>query len=364
MAGLLSDVRVLDLSAVGPASRAAGWLADYGADVVKVAPPVDAVTPPPHAYSGGRGTRLVRVDLKSDGGREVFLRLAEVTDVVLESFRPGVADRLGIGYEAVRACNRGVVYCATSGYGRGGERAGWAGHDLNYLAAGGFLAGSEPGEGGKPPLPGTTVADSAAGGLQAVAAILAGLVGRARTGEGCYLDVSITDGVRALMALQVDAYLATGEAAVPGSAPLGARFACYDTYQAGDGGWLTVAAIEGKFWANLCERLGLADCVGAQYDPSRQSELRSRLAQAFATRSRDEWAALLGPADTCVAPVLSVPEVAAEAAGSARRLPPLLAGTVRADDGGLGRAATTEVLAELGFSAATIDELRAAGAVR
>jgi alpha-methylacyl-CoA racemase len=188
MSGLLDGITVLDLASVGPAVRASGWLADYGASVIKVGPvPRDAstqITPKPHYYSGGRGTRTVQLDLKADAGRETFLRLAESADVVIESFRPGVVARLGIGYDDVKGRNPRIVYCSTSGYGQSGPRAQWAGHDLNYLAVSGFLATGERGLDDKPMVPGATVADSAGGGLQAVAAILAALVARSRTGEG------------------------------------------------------------------------------------------------------------------------------------------------------------------------------------
>src|SRR5690606_30727943 len=150
------------------------------------------------------------LDLKAAEGRAAFLDLAAHADVVLESFRPGVADRLGIGYDAVREVNDTVVYCATSGFGQRGRKAQWAGHDLNYLAFGGYLHCGERAPGGKPALPGATVADIAAGGMQAVMAILAALVRTQRTGEGAYLDVSIADGVLAMMGLYVDEYLATG----------------------------------------------------------------------------------------------------------------------------------------------------------
>jgi alpha-methylacyl-CoA racemase len=334
--GLLDGVTVLDLSRVGPASRASAWLADYGADVVKVAPvdPAVGITPAPHAYSGGRGTRRVRLDIKSASGREEFLRLAETADVVIESFRPGVAARLEVGYDDVKSRNPGIVYCSTSGYGQSGPRSQWAGHDLDYLAVGGYLASTEPGADGKPPIPGTTIADSAAGGMQAVIAILAALVARGRTGDGCYLDVAVADGVLALMTLQVDDYLATGRDGAPGTAPLGGHFACYDVYRAGDGKWLAVAAIEPKFWAGLCRLLDLDDLVDKQYDDDAQPDVQAALAQAFARKSRDEWVDLLAGSDTCVAPVLTPAEAAATApvAQTDRGFPqlaPLLAGMTR-----------------------------------
>ena len=336
MTDLLAGVTVLDLSSVGPAARAAGWLADYGADVVKVWAPAGSgaqITPPAHAYGGGRGTRRIRLDLKSDAGREEFLRLAESADVVIESFRPGVVARLGIGYDDVKSRNPRIVYCSTSGYGQDGERSQWAGHDLNYLAVGGYLANTERGADGKPALPGATVADSAAGGMHAVVAILAALVSRNATGEGAYLDVSVADGVLSLMALQVDQHLATGASGEPGSAPLGKRYACYDVYRCADDKWISVAAIEAKFWANFCRLVGVEDCADKQYDDAAQDDVRARVTVAVAAKPRGEWVSLLAAADTCVAPVLTPAEAAATAPTSATngtpQLAPLLAGQVR-----------------------------------
>jgi alpha-methylacyl-CoA racemase len=217
--------------------------------------------------------------------------------------------------------------------------------------------------------------------MHAAIAILAALFARNRTGEGAYLDVSVTEGMLALMALQVDDALVTGDDQQPGGAPLYGRFACYDTYRAADGGWLAVAAVERRFWANLCNHLDLPECGDAQYDPARQEEVRSTLAATFATKTRDEWVTLLCGADTCVSPVLSAREAAQDHALKARdafadAVPPhgdswrqlasLLAGTKREsrynvpDDAGTD---TDAVLAGSGISAAEIDQLRAAGAV-
>lgn len=315
-AGPLAGVTVLDLSTVGPASRCTRLLGDYGATVVKVGPVPGrgpaAVTPHFHAYGGGRGTRRVRIDVRDDAGREAFLALAAGADVVVESFRPGVVDRLGIGYEAVRGVNGGIVYVSTSGYGQSGPRAGWAGHDVDYLAVGGFLSMSAPGADGCPPLPGATIADAAAGGMQAALAVCAALVRRSATGDGAYLDVSVADGVLWLMSLAVDEHLATGAPVRPGHDVLSGRYACYATYRAADGRFLAVGAIEQKFFANLCRLLGCEELTAAQYDDEAQPAVRRRLADAFATRTRDEWVALLAGADTCVAPVLGVDEVAGD----------------------------------------------------
>ena len=385
MPGLLAGVLVLDLSSVGPATRATRWLADYGADVVKVGPvPSQSslqTVPPPHAYSGGRGTRRVCIDLKSPAGRDVFLRLAAAADVIVESFRPGVVQRLGIGYDAVHEVNPRIVYCATSGYGQVGARSQWAGHDLNYLAVSGYLAMAEPAEDGKPPIPGTTIADSTGGGLHAVTAILAALLARSTTGDGAYLDVAVVDGMLAVMALQVDDYLATGHDPAPATAPLGARFACYDIYATADGRWLSVAAIEHRFWDNLCRALGLERWYDRQYDEAAQDDIRADLTAVLKSRPRDEWVALLAGADTCVAPVLTVAEVASDDAlagrntiatarhprtGDIRQLAPTLAGASREahyDLPDTTQSDTEAVLDAHGFSHSERASLREMGAV-
>ena len=318
---LLEGVTVLVLASVGPAARAARWLADWGATVVEVGPiPRDRdlqITPPTHAYAAHRGMRRLMVDLQAENGRNAFLRLAAKADVVIESFRPGVVDRLGVGYEAVRVLNPGIVYCSTTGYGQTGPRSSWAGHDLNYLAVGGYLHCSGRDERGGPALPGATVADSAAGGLHAVAAVCAALVARAATGEGAHLDVSVADGVLALMSLVIDEHLAEGVQPGPREGLLTGRYAWYDLYQAADGGWLAVAAIEPKFFANLCHILGCEQWIDRQYDDDVET-MRADFTAAFASRNRDDWVAELAPADACVSPVLDVPGVVADGQYGAR----------------------------------------------
>jgi alpha-methylacyl-CoA racemase len=314
--GPLGGVVVLDLSSVGPAARCTRMLADYGATVVKIGPVPGRgpapVVPPFYAYSAHRGMRRVHMDVRDAEGRDAFLALAARADVVVESFRPGVVDRLGIGYAAVRAVNPGIVYCSTSGYGQDGPRAAWAGHDLDYLAVGGYLAATGPRADGGPPIPGATIADAAAGGMHAALAVCAALVSRPGTGQGTYLDVSVADGVLWLMSLAADEHLATGTEPGPGHDVLTGRYACYDTYRAADGGWLAVAAIEAKFFANLCRALGCEQWVARQYDDDVQDAIRADLAAAFARRRRDEWVAELSGADTCVAPVQTVAEISTD----------------------------------------------------
>lgn len=383
---MLAGIRVLDLSSVGPASRASRWLADYGAELIKVGPvPADGgvqITPPFHAYSAGRGLRRVLIDLKAPAGRDTFLRLADGADVIIESFRPGVVDRLGIGPSTVAARNPGLVYCSTTGFGQTGPRAQWAGHDLNYLAVSGFLDSTSPRADGTPPVPGATVADSAAGGMQAVMAILAALVRRSSTGEGAHLDVSVADGALALMALSADEHLATGAVVTAGSSLLTGRYACYDTYATADERALTVAAIEPKFWANLCRLLGLDKWAAHQLDDDVQDAVRADLRAVFVTKTRDEWVDLLAPADTCVAPVLSVDEVVADEQytargafvevthpehGRFRQVAPVLAGMPRVDEpveaGDATATDTDDLLAAAGLSAGEIAALRGDGVV-
>ena len=381
---LLEGVTVLVLASVGPAARAARWLADWGATVVEVGPiPRDRdlqITPPAHAYAAHRGMRRIMVDLQAENGRDAFLRLAAKADVVIESFRPGVVDRLGVGYEAVRVLNPGIVYCSTTGYGQTGPRSSWAGHDLNYLAVGGYLHCSGRDERGGPALPGATVADSAAGGLHAVAAVCAALVARAATGEGVHLDVSVADGVLALMSLAIDEHLAEGVQPGPREGLLTGRYAWYDLYQAGDGGWLAVAAIEPKFFANLCHILGCEQWIDRQYDDDVET-MRADFTAAFASRNRDDWVAELAPADACVSPVLDVPGVVADGQYGARgafvEVTHPTSGRLRQVGAPLARqvdpvvleipdwtaTATEELLVEVGVAPDTVTAWRAEGVI-
>jgi len=382
----LEGVRVLDLASVGPAARASRVLADYGADVVKVGAVPRAggvqIVPPYYAYSGNRGMQRALFDLKADTGREAFLALAKDADVVIESFRPGVVDRLGIGYEALRAVNPRIVLCSTSGFGQDGPRSTWAGHDVNYLATSGFLDCTGRQADGRPALPGATVADIAAGGMQAAMAILAALLRRERTGEGEWLDVSIADGAFALMSLYVDEYLATGTEPGPGHYILTGRYACYDVYTCSDGKHLSVGAIEPQFWKNFCELVGLPQHAGSQLDDAAQDQVRADVAAALAAKTRDEWVALLGPADTCVAPVNTVAEAVTDEQYAARGLvadavsdtdgpfrqaAPVWAGTTPPDgayrvrDGQL--TDTTDLLVAAGLDPAAVQALVDEGAV-
>ncbi|MBW2231728.1 MAG: CoA transferase [Deltaproteobacteria bacterium] len=382
----LEGITVLNLASVGPAARAARNLADYGARVVQVSPTLKKgakqIQPPFHSYGAGRGLERIQIDLKSAGGRAAFLDLAAKADVLIESYRPGVVNRLGIGFEDVRAVNPRIIYCSTTGYGQDGPAAGWAGHDINYLAMTGFLACTEPRPDGGPPIPGATVADSAGGGLHAVVAILAALVRRSMGGDGQYLDVSAAEGVLSLMSLSLDQFLATDEVAGPRQVLLTGRYAFYDVYPCRDGKWISVGAIEPRFYRNLCQRLDLEQYAEQQMQDEMQDEIRAAFREVFLTRERDDWVAELAPNDTCVAPVYEIPEIAAdphfrerrifmdaehEEEGKFRQVGPILAGGVREQPihrvRPLYESDAPALLEWVGYSAEEIERLREDGEV-
>ncbi len=382
----LQGYKVLDLASVGPAARASRILADYGMEVIKLAP-VSAkggkqTEPVYHAYGAGRGTRRIRVDLATAEGKATVHRLVKDMDVVIESFRPGVAKRIGVGYDDLAAHNPRIVYCSTSGYGQDGPWSQWAGHDINYLAMGGFLHCSGRTADGRPAMAGATVADSAGGGMQAAMAVMAALVNRLRRDEGAYLDVAITDGVLNLTSLYIDEYLATGVETGPETTLLTGKFACYGIYATRDGKAIAVGAIETHFFGNLCRLLGLGQYAPLQYDASRQEEIKAAMRAVFLTRDRDEWTALLAGENTCATPVLDIPELTRSkhfaarntfmqahhpVHGDFRQLGPILAGNPRDLPthrvAAAGTMDTDAVLAAAGFDAAEIARLRDAGVV-
>ncbi|HEX5496494.1 MAG TPA: CaiB/BaiF CoA-transferase family protein [Mycobacteriales bacterium] len=384
-------IRVLDLTRLLPGGYATAVLADLGADVVKVEQPGqgDYIRAyPPYAPDGrsayhlalNRGKRSVTLDLSTPEGAEILGELVSGVDVLVESFRPGVMDRLGIGYPALRAVNPGLVYVAVTGYGSTGSRAHQAGHDIDYLAQAGVLAGSGPP--GDPWQPSVQVADIGGGALPAVVAVLAALRVRDRTGEGQFCDVSMTDGARAWLVLQAAGYSLTGRLPGPGTDTLSGGLACYRVYRCSDGRHVAVGALEPRFFAALVDTLGLPELAGWHLDPARQDELADRLAGMFATRTRDEWAGLFDRVDACVAPVRDLGEALDDEVAAQRgtlthtalpdgtpfpvlALAPTLTGTpARPGDlpGRLG-ADTDEVLAGLGRSPAQIADLRARGVV-
>jgi crotonobetainyl-CoA:carnitine CoA-transferase CaiB-like acyl-CoA transferase len=388
MSGALEGIRVLDLSRLLPGGYCSLLLADYGAEVLKVedtglgdyirwAPPQHAGVEPSAAsalfLSLNRGKRSLRLNLKVSEGREVLLRLVREHDVLLESFRPGVLDRLGVGYERLREENPRLVYCAITGYGQEGPDRDRPGHDMNYLARGGLLGLS--GERDGPPVPAAgQIADLGGGALMAAFGILAALHERERSGEGQLVDVSMTRGAQSWLAMVAARHFANGAVPQRGELELAGGLPCYRPYACADG-WVTLGALEPKFWQALCAGLGREDLLPRQMDPAVATELEA----VFAARTRAEWAAFDDAHGCCLEPVLDLDEALARspeavvevdqpgAAAPVRLLGPPVGLSRTPGDGtrpgpSLG-ADTDAVLAALGYDADAIAALKAAGAV-
>src|SRR5215218_9024790 len=316
----LSDVRVLDLSRLLPGGFCSLLLADFGAQVLKVEDTGmgDYVRWSAPGYEGAedsaksalflalnRGKRSIRLNLKDEDGRAVLLRLVREYDVLLESFRPGVMDRLGVGYERLRRENPGLVYCAVTGYGQDGPNTARSGHDMNYLGLNGVL-GLTGEAGGAPVQPGGQIADLGGGALMAAFGIMAALRERDRSGEGQLVDVSMFDGSLSWLALVAAKYLA--DAAVPGRGELelAGGLICYRPYACRDG-WVTLGALEPKFWQEWCQGVGREDLAEKQFEPP-GSEAHAEVERVFLERTRDEWQAFASEHDCCLEPVLDLDE--------------------------------------------------------
>ncbi|WP_037043772.1 CaiB/BaiF CoA transferase family protein [Pseudonocardia halophobica] len=359
----LDDVTVVDFSRYAPGLFGTRVLADLGARVISVEPPGGGGESPLYRAASARangdhpfwrGRRSVALDLRTDAGRRAAQALIAGADVVVEGFRPGVADRLGIGFETARGLRPNVVYCAVTGYGQEGPDAQRPGHDNNYLSEAGVLSLTSSGE-DEPGIPLNLVADLAGGGLITAIAILGALHGARRGSEAQYLDVAMVRSVLAMLA-PVEAMTRAGtpdpswrHGMLNGAAPY------YRSYRTRDGGWVTVGAIEPKFYAELCRGTGLTEYADTQADQETWPALEKALAEVFATRERDEWCTLL--AGAAVTPVLTVPEAwqraqAWTSAGPASFA--LVPGLVEPhpDDGYADRpgADTAAVLAEFGLS--------------
>jgi crotonobetainyl-CoA:carnitine CoA-transferase CaiB-like acyl-CoA transferase len=392
----LDGVRVLDLSRLLPGGFCSLLLADFGADVLKVEDTglgdyIRWATP---YYEGvedsaksalflalNRGKRSLRLNLKSAGGREVLLRAVRESDVVLESFRPGVLDRLGVGYEAMREVNPAIVYCAITGYGQDGPNRDRSGHDMNYLGLVGLLGLT--GDAGGPPVQAAgQIADLGGGALMAAFGILAALRERDRSGEGQLVDVSMADGALAWLALVAARGLAEDVAPRRGELELAGALVCYRPYECADG-WVTLGALEPKFWQAWCRGVGREDLIEQQF--SRPGSDTHRAVEAiFAARTREQWRAFASEHDCCLEPVLELDEALDSELVRAREMvveldqpgaqrPVRLLGVPvklsrtpgdpnRAPGPGLGEH-TREVLAALGYDEQQVAALLESGAV-
>jgi alpha-methylacyl-CoA racemase len=304
MPGALEGIRILDLTRLLPGAVATQWLAEFGAEVIKVEQPAigDYARESYLALfeQTNRGKKSVEIDLKKN--RESFLKLAATADVVMEGFRPGVMDRLGFGYEVLRDVNPRLIYVALTGYGSDGPHAMLAGHDVNYLAMSGVLDAIGPAV-----VPNVTIADIAGGSMQAMIGILLAIEARHRSGRGQRVDVSMTDGSTALLPI----------ARAGGSDLLSGKYACYHVYAAADASFVAVGALEAKFWANLCRELGCPDLIEVQFAPD-QLPVIFTVAEIFFTATAEEWFERIGDKDCCVTPVRNAAHGAAPLASVPR----------------------------------------------
>jgi len=316
----LDGVRILDLSRLLPGGYASQMMADFEADVIKIEEPGtgDYSRSMPPLGPGGlgiaflavnRNKRSVTLNLKSEQGRNIFRTLVKQADVVLESYRPGVLERLGLGYESLKEINPRIIYCAISGYGQDGPYKLRAGHDLNYVGYAGLLS-HNIGPNGDPVMPASQFGDLAGGSFMAVIGILTALLGRAQTGQGRLVDVSMTEGALALLPLFTATYLNTGVAPRPGRSSLDGGLPCYNIYETSDGKHVTLAALEPKFWHTFCTRIGHPELLPFHTpanDAAREEGMQA-LQTIFKTKTRDEWVSELADLDTCLGPVYSIDE--------------------------------------------------------
>lgn len=371
MTTALANLRLLDLSRQLPGPFCSTVLADLGMDTLVITNPSD-----PFGMGipfMGRNKRSMTLNLKSDAGREIFLRLVDDADVLLEGFRPGVAQRLGIDHATLSARNPRLIYCAISGYGQDGPYRDRVGHDVNYLGYAGvlnFIGTSD----GPPVIPGVQIADIGAGALMAAVGILAAVIARQQTGRGQLVDIAMMDGAVMWNVYHLLLHL-LGQDPQRGTAQLTGRYACYATYETRDGRYVTVGAYESHFWATLCRHFGREDFIEQQWSEPQRETILSFFRDAFRKKTLAEWMAELGHKEICFGPVNGIDDVFADPQvrhrgmviedGATRTIgsPIKLSETpasIRTAPPTFGQH-TDEVLRSLGFSSDQIAQLRASG---
>ncbi len=305
--GALNGIRVVDLSRMLPGPYCSMILADHGAEVIAVED---------RKFQGdglffndlNRNKRHMSLNLKTAEGLEIFFKLVEKADVVIEGFRPGVVQRLGVDYEAVRKCNPGIIYCSISGYGQTGPLRDRVGHDVNYISNAGIL-GLIGEKGGPPIIPGVQIADIAGGTMNAAVGILLALFAREKTGKGQYIDISMTDGVLGLLALPSFLAQSRGQKQQASDGLLSHRYACYNTYETADGRYVSIGALENRFWKQLCEQLHRPQYIPLHYDEQQQQEVIEDFRQIFRSKSMAEWDAELAEMEVCFAVVKNMEDI-------------------------------------------------------
>mgnify|MGYP000898439814 FL=1 len=373
MAGPLAGLRIIELAGIGPGPFAAMMLADHGAEVIRVDRPGARIDPRDPLT---RSRRLINVNLKSPEGIELVRKLVASADGLIEGYRPGVTERLGLGPDVLCAANPKLVYGRMTGWGQFGPYSQAAGHDINYIALSGALhtygrAGEKP----TPPI--NMIGDFGGGGMMLAFGMVSALLHAAKTGQGQIIDAAMTDGAATLNAM-IWGFRANGSWSDDRGTNLldtGAHF--YDTYETSDGKWISLGSIEPQFYAELRQRAGLVEdkAFDAQMDRNAWGPLKDKLTALFLTKTRDEWCALMEMTDVCFAPVLSMAEAPLHPHNVERRTfldidgviqpapAPRYSATVT-DTPVMTRATSTDaVLADCGVDAATVAGLRAAGAI-
>ena len=327
----LEGIKILDLSRLAPGPFCSMMLGDLGADVLLVEAPADGKLAA--AIGGGRGDaetaaaynvmgrnkRSIVLNLREPEARDVFYKLADNADVVLEGFRPGVVKRLGVDYDTLKARNPRIVYCSLSGFGQTGPYSQLVGHDINYISVGGAL-GMIGWPDTPPAIPMNIIADFAGGGMHAAYGILAALMARQRTGTGQYVDIAMSDGVLYLLASVAGGVLAGGKSPTRGGTVLNGSVPHYNVYQCSDGGWISLGSLEPHFFVNLCKAMECEEFIPHQYDASKRDEIALHFKKQFLTKPRDEWFQILSQTDICAAPVYSMEEALQDPHNLARQM--------------------------------------------
>ena len=329
----LDGIKVLDLSRLAPGPYCSMLLADFGADVLLV----EAVPGSSKKLGGGpqssnegakraaaynalgRGKRSISLNLKESAARKIFFELLDDADVVLEGFRPGVVNRLGVDYQTVSEHNPGIVYCSLSGFGQNGPYSNLVGHDINYISIGGGL-GVIGRPGTAPAIPVNMLADFAGGGLFAAFSICVALLSKQTTGKGQYIDMAMSDGVLSLMTSAFSGFFSTGTPLRPGEGFLTGARPWYDTYQCSDGRWFSIGSIEPHFYESLCQVLGTEEYLGDQHNEKLFPEMKTKFSEIFSTKTADEWMQLMSEHDICAAPVLEQEKVPTDPHNVAREM--------------------------------------------